>query len=491
MPHVETPTSLCRLGLARADITPPVGIYHRAWGAATHDRATGVHRPLTATAAVFQAADAPTTADTEQVVLAVDHCLLWGRELDELLGTICRGAGCAPGQVVIAFSHTHASGLLGRERADLPGGDLIPPYLDELTRRLTELVRQARAAVRPVTVTYGTGRCSMAAHRDFPDEQSGQIVCGFNPAGPADDTVLVARAANEAGRPVATFVNYACHPTTLAWENTLLSPDFPGAMREVVEVATRAPCLFLQGASGDLGPREGFVGDPAVADRNGRQLGYAALAALEAMSPPGTRFEYTGPVISGATLGTWRHVPLAAGQRRAKSLWQMRRWTVDLPYRRELLSSEQIEAERSRWQREEEVARQAGDAGRVRDCRAMVERMTRWRTRVTVLPPGDVFPLPVTLWRMGDALWLAVEAEHYQYLQTALRQRFAGVPIVVMTLANGSRPTYLPTADAYGKGIYQESIAVLAPGCLESLTEAIGAAMAEWLGGTGTRGNAS
>ncbi len=39
----------CRAAIARCDITPPVGIYHRMWGAALHDRATGVHRPLEAT----------------------------------------------------------------------------------------------------------------------------------------------------------------------------------------------------------------------------------------------------------------------------------------------------------------------------------------------------------------------------------------------------------------------------------------------------------
>ena len=46
---VETPQSRCRAAAARCDITPPVGIYHRMWGAALHDRATGVHRPLEAT----------------------------------------------------------------------------------------------------------------------------------------------------------------------------------------------------------------------------------------------------------------------------------------------------------------------------------------------------------------------------------------------------------------------------------------------------------
>ena len=47
---IATPQTRCRVGFARADITPPVGIYHRMWGAALHDRATGVHRPLMATA---------------------------------------------------------------------------------------------------------------------------------------------------------------------------------------------------------------------------------------------------------------------------------------------------------------------------------------------------------------------------------------------------------------------------------------------------------
>ena len=51
--EVNTPQSRCHFALAWADITPPVGIYHRMWGAAKHERATGVHRPLRATVAVF------------------------------------------------------------------------------------------------------------------------------------------------------------------------------------------------------------------------------------------------------------------------------------------------------------------------------------------------------------------------------------------------------------------------------------------------------
>jgi hypothetical protein len=122
-------------------------------------------------------------------------------------------------------------------------------------------------------------------------------VCGLNPDGPTDDTLLVSKIMAESGKLIGTLVNYACHPTTLAWQNTLISPDYIGALRETVEAECHAPCLFLQGASGDLGPREGYVGDTAVADRNGRQLGFAALA-LEALPPPGTQFVMPGQLLA-------------------------------------------------------------------------------------------------------------------------------------------------------------------------------------------------
>ena len=117
-------------------------------------------------------------------------------------------------------------------------------------------------------------------------------MCGYNPQGEVDQTVLVGRIDDAEGRTLATLVNYACHPTTLAWDNQQISPDYPGAMREVVEEATGVPCMFIQGAAGDVGPKEGFVGDVAIADRNGRQLGYAALAAITALPVAGNRFEY-------------------------------------------------------------------------------------------------------------------------------------------------------------------------------------------------------
>ena len=70
-------------------------------------------------------------------------------------------------------------------------------------------------------------------------------------------------------------------------------------------------------------------------------------------------------------------------------------------------------------------------------------------------------------------------------LQRELRQRFPDTALVVMTLMDGGRVAYLPTADTYGKGLYQETIAVLAPGSLERLIDAVAAQLAAW--GAGDR----
>jgi hypothetical protein len=244
-------------------------------------------------------------------------------------------------------------------------------------------------------------------------------------------------------------------------------------LRETIEQHSGAPCLFLQGASGDLGPREGFGGDPAVADRNGRQLAFASLAGLESLAPPGTRYVYQGPTVSGAVLGVWRHEPLEQRVREAQARWHCQQWTLDLPYRADLPAAEEVQRQQARWQAEEALAREEGDMVAARDCRARVEQMTRWLARLGEIPPGLAFPLPITLWRLGGAVWLFVPGEHYQILQTSLRARFPGRPIVVVTLTGGWLPGYVPTAAAYGKGIYQESIALVAPGCAEALVEEI------------------
>jgi hypothetical protein len=155
---------------------------------------------------------------------------------------------------------------------------------------------------------------------------------------------------------------------------------------------------------------------------------------------------------------------------------------VNLKYRADLGTRETVEHERTEWQAKQAAAEKRGDAEAARDARAMVERATRRLTRIASLPTSGEYPYPIRAWRLGDAIWLALDGEHYNVLQRELRRRFPNTPLVIGTLANGSNVWYLPDADSYGKpGLYQEEASVLAKGSLEQLIEASAAAIRELL----------
>src|SRR5579862_9202720 len=98
---VPTPTSRLKVGHARAEITPPVGIYHRMWGAARHDRATGVHRSLLGDVLVLAALD----GDAPRFAIAyVDGVGLAEPDHAALSRAIADAAGVAPDRVAICYS---------------------------------------------------------------------------------------------------------------------------------------------------------------------------------------------------------------------------------------------------------------------------------------------------------------------------------------------------------------------------------------------------
>jgi len=243
-------------------------------------------------------------------------------------------------------------------------------------------------------------------------------------------------------------------------------------LREGVERATGAPCVFAQGACGDLGPRHGYVGDPSVADRNGQQLAHAALSALAALGPPGTDFAYAGPVISGAILGAWEYVPQSEERVTATTRTGGGSHVVDLPLK-PIPSRDALERDLAGWEAKQREADARGNPTAARDFGARAERARRWLGRLATLPTGPTYPLRFSTLRLGDALWVTVGGEPYNLLQTEVRRRFPDRPVIVSPLAGGLAAAYLLPRDRYGKGLYQEEPSSLGPGCLEQLIEAV------------------
>lgn len=450
MKEQRFPFTRCQFGVAVRDVTPPLGIYARSWGAALHDVMDGVHRPFNATAALFK----PIRGDAPELALvALD--IGWFQELEDerqLRDAIAKRTGIAAPQLLINMSHTHAGPNMNSSATDKPGYDLVKPFLAHLANQISDAILEARNNAQAAWIAFGYGRCALAVQRDYWDEDAQRWACGFNPGHHADDTLLVARVTNDEAKILATLVNYACHPTTLAWDNHLLSPDYIGAMREVLEREFDAPALFLQGASGDLSPREQYVGNAAVADRNGRQLGFAAASALTGLPPPAQKFVYTGIVASGTELGTWAYKKSNADELASSEELHAEEILVEIP-RKELPSIAELTAQ---------YAQETN--------RPQKERILRRLYIQKALGESRVHEMPLYMWRLGDAGLVAAPNELYSSFQESLRAKFTDMPLIVMGVTNGTLG-YLAPRDTYGKGIYQEWQSPYAAGCLEKAVE--------------------
>jgi hypothetical protein len=433
-----------RIGLAQTPITPPEGMYARLWGSAKHDIADGVDRPLLATAMVLQA----DREGVKLVLVTLDAVALWQEEADRIRAAITERLRVSPEQVMVHPSHTHSSPMLARRHAERPGGHLIAPYLDSLPQRCAELTANAAAALSPGTLSWGYGVCGLAYNRDAVDGASGRGVCGLNLDRAADDTLLVGRITNPNGALRGVIVNYACHPVSLGGGNRLLSPDYVGPMRELIERETGALCLFLHGASGDLTPRRSYESRVEAAEQNGRELGFAALATLAGMLPPAVSFAYQGIEESGTALGVWRAEPKASVSTELKSQSATLRLALkDLPASDTIIAKMRSTTERYELER--------------------LERMLAMKERLGSDTEGS---LPVTVWRVGEAFLIATAGEPYSRFQLDLRRRFPDSAVAVLNLTNGAT-SYLPEASAYERDNYPARVTEYAAGCLEQSIE--------------------
>lgn len=434
------------VGVARADITPPIEIFARSWGSSKHDVASGVHKPLLASCVVFAAS----REERPLVLLALDLSW-WSSKTDELdiRTAILEGAGLKEHELMLHPSHTHSAPRTAPEFADRPGGHLIAPYRAQLKKTCIELVARARAAVTPATLTWRAGHCALAYNRDLESPNGGQILCGINPTHRADDTLLVGRVADASGRPKCALVNFACHPISLGGGNTLISPDYVGAMRETVEAESGVEeCIFLHGASGDQAPRRSFESDPAIADQNGREIGYAALSVLASMFPPQSSLVFAGVQESGTPLAIWEERSTPASRTIRAHRVTLKLTIADMPSREEL--------QRARAEAKESY---------------MVERLTRRllaRESVGDGPEGDFSFL---VWQIGESFIVGTPAEMHTAFQRELRRRFPQNTIAVLNIVNGYA-SYLPPREDYEVGAYPVRVAFYAAGSMERVLEA-------------------
>lgn len=224
------------VGIARKIISPPKGIYLIGYG----DRSKGnlgVHDDLTASALALD------DGLHRAMIVACDLLAI----NEHIVARIQAQTGS---NVVICCSHTHSGPITyAGQRSSRKNRD----YINYLVTQVVMAVKEAMANLQPAHISWAQGEADIAVNRRE-RKPDGHIEIGINPSGPVDRTVTILQAQSLDGKPIVTLVNYQCHGTVLGQKNMLVSADWIGVMRRIVEQESGAPAMYLQGATGDLNP---------------------------------------------------------------------------------------------------------------------------------------------------------------------------------------------------------------------------------------------
>lgn len=240
-------------GVAKTDITPPIGTPLAGYGARQARPSTGVHDPTEARALIID-------NGTEKIALvSVDHLGFDHGMVDRIRASASAATQISPNHIFIMSSHTHSGGGAFMEMlpllANVLAGKFDPKIRAFYEQRTAEAIIEANKTLKPVRIGFGAGEARGIS----------RFRSSWPPNGPVDPEVGVIRVDSFAtGKPLAVLINFAAHPTVLGAENMTFSADFVGYARNALEKMSggAAMAIFANGAQGTIAPHA-FQGDDA------------------------------------------------------------------------------------------------------------------------------------------------------------------------------------------------------------------------------------
>jgi neutral ceramidase len=226
------------VGTGRADITPPLGVQLRGGPPRIAER---VLDPLYATALVLS------DGTQNMGLVSCDTLNLPDTFIVEATKAIEDRTGIAAGNMLLAATHTHC------------GPTLDDPYAKTLKMQICSCVAEACSSLQPCRAGAGAGTVENVAVNQremLPEGQTnrfGSVMNGDGYDQPVDREVGVVRFDDLEGSSIAALVNFACHPDSSPQDDPTITAQYPGELRRVIESATGATTLFLQGCCGNTG----------------------------------------------------------------------------------------------------------------------------------------------------------------------------------------------------------------------------------------------
>lgn len=238
-----------RLGFAKSDITPRVGVELCGFGPYLNRHSVGVRDRLWSRAMAIE------VGDRRAVIISNDLAGVSQDVTARVRERIQREAGLPPDAVMVHCTHTHS----GPTTFALNGwGDVDAPYMEVLPGRLASAALQAVANLQEATLHHAEVPCEgIGLNREYdrdapPLEQV--LREDWRPFRPElTDTTCHVLSAWSDGRLLGFASYFGCHPVVCCAASRYIHGDFAGVATNLLEREHPGSVgLFLQGAQGDV-----------------------------------------------------------------------------------------------------------------------------------------------------------------------------------------------------------------------------------------------
>ena len=452
-----------KVGFARTDITPPLGVSMPGYYQVRH--AKEILDPLSINCLAFS--DGKTTA----FLMQVDTMCLSAWVADRMRDAIGKATGVGRDAIMMHASHTHDGGGLSMNLRR--GNAVLNTDVDELTRLYVDMAvtRAADATVKAVRdlksaklsyqrseakrISFGRRyRMKDGKVRTNPGTNNPDIV---GPAGnPPDEEVQVLRIDREGGKPIC-LINFQTHPDVVGGET--ITADWPGLARTVFEAATlgKTHCIVINGTQGDVNhcnvmPRPGEL-NGLKRDFDDVDRGYSHAWHM-------------ANVVASAALSKWlKCIPLEAGPVKTATT------AVRVP-------SQRPNAKELEWAKDVWAKHEAGkDAELPWKGMELTTEVARAGRMLRLENGPDFFDLPLIGIAIGKSVAFGgFPGEPFNEIGKAVKRNSPFTLTVPACLVNGSRG-YFPFSDAYTQGGYESATSPFGPTVADDLIKGQGELM--------------
>ncbi len=251
-----------RYALVRQKITPTTAVWQCGFAARTK-KSAGIHDELYASLLLLEDKKGSRVLLISLDIIGGDRSFI-----TELRAALKDQYGLD--QVLLNYSHTHAAvrifgqaaqkkdsgGHFWHHRESDQDSQAALAYSRSIHETVLALAGQAIAELAAGSLYLLRCQSDFGISRRYPKPDGTIAWLPYDNPAARDPDLFLLRLEDQSGRLTGLIFQYACHPTTLGSDNYLISADYPGAVRQLLEnYQPGLTSFFLQGCGADIKPR--------------------------------------------------------------------------------------------------------------------------------------------------------------------------------------------------------------------------------------------